>query len=63
MFLQWIIPNIVIAKLVLKQPIKPIDVLVVKLIIPPNIVKQHLPKNFFHLEVGEMIINETHVRE
>jgi hypothetical protein len=63
MFLQWIIPNIIIAKLVLKQPIKPIDVLVVKLIIPLNIVKQHLPKGFFHLKVRKMIVDETHVQE
>ncbi len=38
-------------------------VLVVNLAIPPDVVKQHLPKTFFHLEVGEMIIDETFVRE
>jgi hypothetical protein len=30
-----------------------------KLVIPFDIVKQHLPKTFFHLEVGEMIVDET----
>ncbi len=33
--------------------------LVVKLVIPPDIVKQHLLKTFFHLEVGKMIVDET----
>jgi hypothetical protein len=40
------IPNIVIIELVPKQYVKPIGVLVVKLIIPPNIVKQHLLETF-----------------
>jgi hypothetical protein len=34
-------------------------VLAVKLVTPPSTVKQHFPKIFFHLEVGEMIIDET----
>jgi hypothetical protein len=42
-----------------KQPIKSIGVLVVKLIIPLDIIKQHLHETFFHLEVGKMIIDET----
>jgi hypothetical protein len=31
----------------------------VKLVIPLDIVKQNLPKTFFHPEVGEMIVDET----
>jgi hypothetical protein len=50
-----------ITKLVPKQHVEPICVLAINLAIPPDIVKQHLPKIFFHLEVGEMIINEIHV--
>jgi hypothetical protein len=50
-------------KPILNQLIVPVDVLVVKLIIPPDIVKQHLPKAFFHLKVGEMIVDETLARE
>jgi hypothetical protein len=42
-----------------KQLVEPICVLVVNLAIPPNIIKQHLLKTFFHLEVGEMIIDGT----
>jgi hypothetical protein len=53
------IPNIVTIKPVLKQPVKLVSALDVKLIIPPKIVKQHLPKTFFHPEVGEMIVDET----
>jgi hypothetical protein len=55
--------NIVTIKLVLKQLVKSIDLLVVKLAIPPNIVKYHLLETFFHAKVGEMIIDETHARE
>jgi hypothetical protein len=53
------IPDIIMAKPILKQPVVPIDVLAVKLVIPLDIVKQHLPKTFFHPEVGEMIVDET----
>jgi hypothetical protein len=53
------IPNVGIIELVQNQPIKSIDVLAMKLTIPPDIVKQHLPETFFHLEVREMIIDET----
>jgi hypothetical protein len=61
LFLKQTIPNIVTIYLVLKQPIKPIDVLAIKLTIPPNIVKQHLHETFFHPEVGKMIFYETFV--
>ncbi len=57
------IPNIIMAKPILNQLIVPVDVLAVKLVIPPDIVKQHLPKAFFHLEVGEMIVDERLARE
>jgi hypothetical protein len=57
------IPNTIIAKLVIKQPIKSVGILAMKLAIPLNIVKQHLPETFFHPEVGEMIIDETPTRE
>jgi hypothetical protein len=50
------IPNLSIAKQVPK-PIEPICVLVVNLPIPLDIVKQHLLETFFHLELGEMIID------
>jgi hypothetical protein len=30
---------------------------------PPNTIKQHLLETFFHPEVGEMITDETLVRE
>jgi hypothetical protein len=56
------IPDIVIAEPVQNQHVKPVDVLVVKLVIPHDIVKQHLFETFFHLEVGEMIVNETLVQ-
>ncbi len=48
-----------IAQLVPKQHVELICIFVVNLIIPPDIIKQHLPETFLHLEVGEMIINET----
>jgi hypothetical protein len=57
------IPNTIIAELIIKQPIKSVGVLTMKLTIPPNIVKQHLLETFFHLEVGEMIVDETPIRE
>jgi hypothetical protein len=54
------IPNFSIIKLVPKQHIEPmLCVLAINLTIPLDIIKQHLPKTFFHLEVGEMIIDET----
>ncbi len=40
-----------------------IGVLIVKVATPPNIVKQHLLETFFHLEVGEMIVDETPTQE
>ncbi len=51
------IPNIVTIKPVLRQLVKLVSALDVKLTIPPKIVKQHLPKYFF--QVGEMIVDET----
>jgi hypothetical protein len=53
------IPYIVIIELIPKQFVKSIGVLVVKLVMPPNIVQQHLPKTFFCLEVRKMIFDET----
>jgi hypothetical protein len=46
------IPNIVTIELVLKQLVKLVGILDVKLTITPNIVKQHLHEIFFYLEVG-----------
>jgi len=46
-----------------KQHVEPICVLVINLTTPPNTIKQHLPKTFFHLKVGEMIIDETLIQE
>ncbi len=57
------IPNIIMAEPILKQFVVPIDVLAMKLAIPLDTIKQHLPKTFFHLEVGEMIIDETPTQE
>jgi hypothetical protein len=53
------IPNVIKAEPILKQPITLVDVLVVKLAIPPDIVKQHLLETFFHLEVRKMIVDGT----
>jgi len=54
------IPNFSIIESVPKQPIEPmLCVLYVNLAIPLDTIKQRLPKTFFHLEVREMIINET----
>jgi hypothetical protein len=53
------IPDLGIVEPIQNQLIKLIDVLVGKLIIPPNTIKQHLLKTFFHSEVGEMIVDET----
>ncbi len=59
---KWIcIPNFSITKPIPKH-VELICILIVNLInlvIPPDTIKQHLPKTFFHLEVGEMIIDET----
>ncbi len=55
--------DINITKLVPKQRVELVCVLANNLIIPHDIVKQHLPEAFFHQEVGEMIIDETHVWE
>jgi hypothetical protein len=57
------IPYISILKPILKQHVEPICVLVVNLAIPLDIVKQHLLETFFHPKVGEMIINETPIRD
>jgi hypothetical protein len=57
------IPYLNITKLVPKQHVELICVLTINLVIPLDIVKQHPPKIFFHLEVGEMIINETPIQE
>jgi hypothetical protein len=51
--------DIIMAKPILKQHVIPLNVLNVKLIIPLDIVKQHLLETFFHLEVGEMVVDET----
>ncbi len=53
------IQDLNIAKLVPKQHVQLVCVLVVNLAIPPNTIKQHLLETFFHLEIGEMIIDET----
>jgi hypothetical protein len=55
--------DIIMAKPILKQPIAPIDVLAMKLAIPPNTIKQHLLEIFFHPKVGEMIVDETLARK
>jgi hypothetical protein len=55
--------NLSILKLVPSQLVESVCVWVVNLAIPPNIVKQHLPKTLFRLEVGEMIIDETCAQE
>jgi len=47
------------AKLILNQPIILANVLAMKLVVPPNIAKQHSLETFFHPQVGEMIIDET----
>jgi hypothetical protein len=48
-----------IAKLIPKQPIELVCVLIINLATSPNIVKQHLHETFFHPKVGKMIIDET----
>jgi hypothetical protein len=57
------ITNFNISKLIPKQLVEPICVLVVNLAIPPNIIKQHLSETFFHPKVGQMIIDETPIQE
>ncbi len=42
------IPNIIMGEPIIKQIIVQVNVLVMKLIVPPNIVKQNLFKFFFH---------------
>jgi hypothetical protein len=54
--------DIIMAKPILKHVI-PLNVLTMKLIIPLDIVKQHLPETFFHPEVGEMVVDETPIRK
>jgi hypothetical protein len=51
--------DIIMAKPILNQPIILVNVLAMKLVVPPNIAKQHSPETFFHPKVGEMIIDET----
>jgi hypothetical protein len=51
--------NLSIVGHVPKQLVELVCVLFINLIIPPNIVKQHLPETFLHTKKGEMIINET----
>jgi hypothetical protein len=58
-FKSTFIPYFSITKPVPKQPIELICGLAINLTIPPNIIKQRLLETFFHLEVGEMIINKT----
>jgi hypothetical protein len=53
------IPNLSITEPIPKQHVELICVLIVNLVIPLDIVKQHLPETFFHPKVGEMIIDET----
>jgi hypothetical protein len=54
------IPNLSITNLVPKQPsIELICVLAINLVIPPDTIKQHLFETFFHLEIEEMIVDET----
>jgi hypothetical protein len=55
--------DIGIAKPIQKQFVKMLGVLVIRLVIPPNIVKQHLPETFFRPKVGKMIIDETPTRK
>jgi hypothetical protein len=57
------IPNLGIVELVQNQPIQLVDVLTVKLTTPLNIVKQHLFEKNFHVEVKEIIVDETLARE
>jgi hypothetical protein len=57
------IPNLSISKSIPKQPIERVCVLIINLVIPLDTIKQHLPKTFFHPKVGEIIIDETLVRE
>ncbi len=40
-------------------PIKPIFILHIKIIIPLNTFKQHLPNTFFQPKIGKMEIDET----
>jgi hypothetical protein len=51
--------DIVMVELVLKQHVKLIDVLAMKLTIQPNTIKQHLFETFFHLEVGEVLLDDA----
>jgi hypothetical protein len=48
-----------IEEFVPKQHVELVCVLFGNLATPPNIVRQHLLKNFFHPKVGKMIISET----
>ncbi len=57
------IPNLSISKLIPKQHVEPICVLVINLNIPLDTIKQHLFETFFHPEVEEMIIDETVAQE
>ncbi len=57
------IPYFNITKWDPKQLVETICVLAINLTIPPNVIKQCLLEIFFHLKMGEMIINETLARE
>jgi hypothetical protein len=57
------IPNIIMVDPILKQLVVPVNVLAMKLVIPPDNVKQHLPKIYFHPEVRKMIVDETPTKE
>jgi len=56
-------PNLSIVDPIPKQLVESVCILIINLIIPPDIIKQHLPEIFFHRKVGEMIVDETLVQE
>jgi hypothetical protein len=60
-----LVEYVVLVEHVLESPIssnihvKPIFVLLVKITIPLDTFRQHLPKTFFQLKVGKMEIDKT----
>ncbi len=52
-------PNLNVAKPIPKQHVEWVYVLAINLVILLDIIKQHMLETFFHLEVGDMIIDET----
>ncbi len=56
-------PNLNTTYPIPKKIVESVCVLIINLVIPPNIIKQHLPKTFFHQKVGKMIVDETLVQE